>query len=75
MDHNYGMNPNPFQFNEHRDQDPDRETTISHTIRLKAVRTKYKQVQQVFLTHHVRLSAKTVYNLMWTSKLFPEKKI
>ena len=69
------MNPDPFQFNEHRDRDPDRETTILHAIGLRAAGTKYKQAQQVFLTHHVRLSAKAHWNLMRTSKLFAEDKI
>ncbi len=75
LDHNYLMNPDPFQFNEQRDRDPDRETAISHAIRLRAAGTKYKQAQQVFLTHHVRLPAKAYWNLMRTSKLSPEDKI
>lgn len=75
LDHNHVMNPDPFQFNEHRDRDPDRETAISHAIGLRAAGTKYKQAQQVLLTHHVRLPAKSYWNLMRTSRLFPEDKI
>lgn len=43
IQHNHGMNPDPFQFNEHRNRDPDRETAISHAIILRAAETRYKQ--------------------------------
>ena len=36
------MNPDPFQFNEHKDWDSDRETAILYTIGLRAAGTKYK---------------------------------
>lgn len=75
LHHNHNMNPDPFQFNEHKDRDPDRETAILHAIGLRAAGTKYKQAQQVLLTHHVRLPAKTYWNLMRTNKLSPEDKI
>lgn len=75
LHHNHNMNPDPFQFNEHKDRDPDRETAILHAIGLQAAGTKYKQAQQVLLTHHVRLPAKTYWNLIRTNKLSPEDKI
>lgn len=69
------MNPDPFQFNEHKDRDPDREIAISHAIGLRAAGIKYKQAQQVLLTHHVWLPAKAYWMLIRTNKLFPEDKI
>ena len=69
------MNPDPFQSNQHKDRDPDRGKAISYAMGLRAAGTKYKQAQQVLLTHHVRLPAKAYWNLMRTNKLSPEDKI
>lgn len=39
------MNVDPFQFNEYKDRDPDREMAILHAIELGAEGKKYKQAQ------------------------------
>lgn len=69
------MNTDPFHFNEHKDRDQDRETAILHAIGLRAAGIKYKQAQQVLLTYHVRIPAKTYWNLIRTNKLPPEDTI
>ena len=75
LDHNHLMNPDPFQFQEHRSRDPDFDKAHSHAVGLREAGTKYKQAQQILLTHNVRLPAKTYWTLVRSSKLSPEEKI
>lgn len=69
------MNPDPFQFQEHKSRDPDFDKSLSHAVGLREAGTKYKQAKQILLTHNVRLPAKTYRNLVRSSKLSPEEKI
>lgn len=75
LDHNHSMNPDPFQFQEHKSRDPDFGKVLSHAIGLREAGTEYKQAQQILLTHNVRLPAETYWNLVRSSKLSPEEKI
>lgn len=67
------MNPDPFQFNEHKARDRWKKS-ISHAIGLGTAGTKFKQAQPIFLTRNVRLPARTCRNLVRNSKLSPDEK-
>ncbi len=69
------MNPNLFQFQEHKSRNPNFDKTLFHTIGLQEAGTKYKQAKQILLTHNMRLPDKTYWNLIRSSKLSLEEKI
>lgn len=59
----------------HRSRDPDFDKALSHVVGLREAGTKYKQIQQILLTHNVRLPAKIYWNPFRNSKLSPKEKI
>ncbi len=75
LDHNHLMNPDLFQFQEYKSPDPDFDKAFSYAISLREARNKYKQAEQILLTHNLRPLAKTYLNLVRSSKLSPEEQI
>ena len=56
LDHNHLMNPDLFQFQDHKSHDPNFDKVLSNAIGLQEARTKNKQAWQI---HNVRLQTKT----------------
>ena len=75
LDNNYLINSDLFQFKDYKSSNSDFDKAFSHAISFWESRTKYKQAQQIILTHNMKLLAKTYWNLVRNSELNPKEKI
>ena len=73
--HNHAMDPDPFQYDEHKNKDPERSNSYNIAGNLRDSSIPYGQATQILATKNLRLPRMEYYNLMRKAKKTPEEKM
>lgn len=73
--HNHAMDPDPFQYDEHKDKDPSRGDLHAIAGDLRGSSIPYGQATHIMAGKNLRLPRMEYYNLMRKAKKTPEEKM